>query len=143
MRIARLFLLSAFVAAAASPLFAGTRGHHKAVSTKGSKLSSRRAAKPKLIGQRGIDDSRATQLQAALVKAGYMTGEPSGHWDAATESAMMKLQSDNGWQTKLVPDSRAIIKLGLGPNSASAAAPAPFSAGLSPANGVTQNGLAQ
>jgi hypothetical protein len=28
---------------------------------------------------------------------------------------MQKFQSDNGWQTKLVPDSRAIIKLGLGP----------------------------
>ena len=28
---------------------------------------------------------------------------------------MQKLQADNGWQTKLVPDSRAIIKLGLGP----------------------------
>ncbi len=30
-------------------------------------------------------------------------------------AAMQKLQADNGWQTKLVPDSRAIIKLGLGP----------------------------
>jgi hypothetical protein len=29
---------------------------------------------------------------------------------------MQKLQADNGWQTKLVPDSRAIIKLGLGPS---------------------------
>jgi hypothetical protein len=29
---------------------------------------------------------------------------------------MQKYQSDNGWQTKLMPDSRAIIKLGLGPN---------------------------
>jgi hypothetical protein len=32
---------------------------------------------------------------------------------------MEKLQADNGWQTKLVPDSRAIIKLGLGPSTAS------------------------
>ena len=30
---------------------------------------------------------------------------------------MQKYQADNGWQTKLIPDSRAIIKLGLGPNS--------------------------
>lgn len=29
---------------------------------------------------------------------------------------MQKLQADNGWQTKLVPDSRGIIKLGLGPD---------------------------
>jgi hypothetical protein len=34
---------------------------------------------------------------------------------------MAKLQADNGWQTKLVPDSRALIKLGLGPNTSTAA----------------------
>jgi hypothetical protein len=37
---------------------------------------------------------------------------------------MGKLQADNGWQTKLVPDSRALIKLGLGPSTASADVPA-------------------
>jgi hypothetical protein len=33
---------------------------------------------------------------------------------------MQKFQSDNGWQTKLMPDSRAIIKLGLGPSQPAA-----------------------
>ena len=56
------------------------------------------------------------QLQTALGKAGYLSGTPSGHWDSDTEAAMQRYQSDNGWQTKLIPDSRAIIKLGLGPN---------------------------
>lgn len=28
---------------------------------------------------------------------------------------MRRYQADHGWQTKLTPDSRAIIKLGLGP----------------------------
>jgi hypothetical protein len=73
--------------------------------------------------QRAIDDERATQIQGALVKAGYLN-EASGHWDAASEAAMQKLQSDNGWQTKIIPDSRALIKLGLGPNQATEAAPA-------------------
>ncbi|MGO4213604.1 peptidoglycan-binding domain-containing protein [Terriglobus sp. YAF25] len=67
-------------------------------------------------GQRGIGDNRATEIQQALIKAGYLNGDPSGHWDSSTEAAMQKLQSDNGWQTKLVPDSRALIKLGLGPH---------------------------
>ncbi len=66
--------------------------------------------------QRAIDDARATQIQTALVKAGYLK-EASGHWDAESQAAMQKLQGDNGWQTKLVPDSRALIKLGLGPNT--------------------------
>lgn len=29
---------------------------------------------------------------------------------------MRRYQSDHGWQTKEVPDSRALIKLGLGPS---------------------------
>jgi len=73
-------------------------------------------AKSKLSST-SIDSERATQIQNALIKAGYLTGTPSGTWDSTTQAAMEKLQSDNGWQTKLVPDSRAIIKLGLGANS--------------------------
>ena len=62
---------------------------------------------------------RATQIQTALIQKGYMTGEPSGVWDAQTISAMQKLQEDNGWQRKITPDSRALIKLGLGPEAPS------------------------
>ena len=75
---------------------------------------------------RAIDDARATQIQDALVKAGYLQ-EVSGHWDTESQAAMQKLQADNGWQTKLIPDSRALIKLGLGPNQASAGASSPTS----------------
>jgi hypothetical protein len=73
-----------------------------------------RLTKPKPRTPQGIDSARATQIQTALIKAGYLTGTPSGAWDAQTQAAMEKLQADNGWQTKLVPDSRALIKLGLG-----------------------------
>jgi hypothetical protein len=73
---------------------------------------------------RAMDDERATEIQNALVKAGYLQSA-SGHWDATSEAAMEKLQADNGWQTKLVPDSRALIKLGLGPNAEASAAPMP------------------
>jgi len=78
-------------------------------------------AKTKLSSM-SIDPERATQIQNALIKAGYMTGTPSGTWDASTQAAMEKLQSDNGWQTKLVPDSRAIIKLGLGSSTSQSTA---------------------
>lgn len=46
-----------------------------------------------------------------------MQGEPSGTWDAATQDAMKRYQADHGWQSKTTPDSRALIKLGLGPSS--------------------------
>ena len=70
---------------------------------------------------RVMDSSRATEIQTALIGKGYMTGEPTGSWDAASVAAMQKLQGDNGWQTKITPDSRALIKLGLGPQQSDTA----------------------
>jgi hypothetical protein len=68
-------------------------------------------------GQRGIDPQRATEIQNALIREHYLSGPASGEWDSTTESAMQKYQADHGWQTKLTPDSRALIKLGLGPKN--------------------------
>ena len=119
MRFAQFALLSAFLLSAANPVVA-------AVHTRRGPTSQKPVTKAKTkppVGPRAIDDARATQLQAALIQSGYLAGEPSGHWDPTTEAAMQKLQADNGWQTKLVPDSRAIIKLGLGPSTAGVAAP--------------------
>jgi hypothetical protein len=67
-------------------------------------------------GQQKIDPARARQIQEALVREKYLEGEPSGVWDARTEQAMLRYQGDNGWQSKITPDSRALIKLGLGPD---------------------------
>jgi peptidoglycan hydrolase-like protein with peptidoglycan-binding domain len=70
----------------------------------------------RLHGQQAIDPERATQIQQALIREHYLSGEATGKWDSATEAAMQKYQADQGWQTKLMPDSRAIKKLGLGPD---------------------------
>ena len=83
---------------------------------RGPTSSKHKASKQAASRPRAIDDERAAQIQAALVKAGYLQ-EVTGHWDSSSEAAMQKLQGDNGWQTKLIPDSRALIKLGLGPNA--------------------------
>lgn len=84
-----------------------------------------------------MPSERATQIQTALIKQGYLTGEPSGRWDDQSVAAMQKLQGDMGWQTKITPDSRALIKLGLGPTDASAAVPG---AELTPGSkGVSQD----
>jgi peptidoglycan hydrolase-like protein with peptidoglycan-binding domain len=71
------------------------------------------------MGQRGIAPERAAQIQNALIRQKYLSGSPSGQWDSETETAMQKFQADHGWQTKLTPDSRALIALGLGPSTAS------------------------
>jgi hypothetical protein len=67
-------------------------------------------------GQQVIQPERAREIQSALIRERYLTGEPSGAWDSRTQDAMTRYQNDNGWQTKVTPDSRALIKLGLGPN---------------------------
>ena len=67
------------------------------------------------LGQRAMDSQRATEIQQALISAHYLNGSPTGQWDADSQTAMQKYQVDNGWQSKITPDSRAIIKLGLGP----------------------------
>ncbi len=73
----------------------------------------------------GMPAERATQIQMALIQKGYLAGEPSGAWDASSIAAMQKLQADNGWQTKLTPDARALIKLGLGPQPVTVPIPTP------------------
>jgi Putative peptidoglycan binding domain len=67
-------------------------------------------------GQHGISAERATQIQQALIQKHYLDGEATGVWDSKTQEACRKFQADNGWQTKVLPDSRALIKLGLGPD---------------------------
>src|ERR1700729_1688236 len=114
MQFGKTLLSSALLLSVALPCSAFTHARRGPTSPKLFNKHSKSASKP--AGQRGIDDTRAAQIQTSLIKSGYLSGEASGHWDAGTEAAMQKFQSDNGWQTKLIPDSRAIIKLGLGPN---------------------------
>jgi peptidoglycan hydrolase-like protein with peptidoglycan-binding domain len=67
-------------------------------------------------GQQQIAVDRIREIQQALTREGYLHGEPSGKMDERTKTALMRYQGDNGWQSRLVPDSRAMIQLGLGPN---------------------------
>jgi putative peptidoglycan binding protein len=113
----------------------------KSKSSKG-KRSSKQAKKH---GQQAIDPTRTRQIQEALIREHYMDGEPSGSWDAVTQAAMQRYQSDQGWQSKTTPDSRALIKLGLGPShdhllnpeSAMTAAPGDPKAAAKPASAQT------
>lgn len=98
-----------------------SRASVKQVSHGKSGHKGRHAAKPrkgawKRHGQQSIDSDRVQEIQQALIREKYLDGEPTGRWDAQTQSAMSRFQTDNGWQSKVTPDSRALIKLGLGPN---------------------------
>jgi lipoprotein-anchoring transpeptidase ErfK/SrfK len=85
---------------------------HTAVARR--RKSTRTVARSR--GQQKIDTKRTEEIQQALIREHYMNGEASGVWNDETEQALRRYQSDNNWQTKTVPDARALIKLGLGPD---------------------------
>lgn len=117
----------------ASPAFAkpthhraATAAHTRATvhraSLKHSRSSrlTRRSRRHILRGQQVIQPERVTQIQQALIKAHYFSGQADGQWDSTTIASMQKYQADHGWQTRLVPDSRALKALGLGPDYSNA-----------------------
>lgn len=97
-----------------------SKSHHvtKASAHSTSHGKSRRVTKTswKSKGQHGISSDRTRQIQEALIQQHYLDGEANGVWDTRTQEACRKYQADNGWQSKVLPDSRALIKLGLGPD---------------------------
>jgi peptidoglycan hydrolase-like protein with peptidoglycan-binding domain len=146
--------LAAFLTTASA--FATTSHHASATTHKSSshKAKGKAAKSHKIHGQQAIDPERVTQIQEALIREHYLTGEANGQWDSGTQAAMQKFQADQGWQTKLMPDSRALVKLGLGPDYSTAinakdvasatpppsasTIPAPQAAGFAAAAGVNK-----
>ena len=97
---------------------ADSSGRAKSVKTsrhtKGKR--SKKTASGRRRGQQKIDGQRAREIQEALIREHYLDGKASGIWDDTSQKAMERYQADNGWQSKTVPDARALIKLGLGPD---------------------------
>jgi hypothetical protein len=97
-----------------------TKHHTTTASASASKTRSTgkrsRKKSARVRGQQKIDSERAQAIQEALIREHYLNGEATGTWNQASEEAMRRYQADHGWQSKTVPDSRALIKLGLGPS---------------------------
>jgi peptidoglycan hydrolase-like protein with peptidoglycan-binding domain len=148
-----LFGLTLIAALAITPAYAATtskstkktssKATTKKVSSKhkSSKHRSKKTAKKswKSKGQKTITSDRTREIQQALIRAHYLEGEANGQWDSRTQAAMRKFQGDQGWQTKVLPDSRALIKLGLGPDRSDVlnpetAATSPFQPKATPAS---------
>jgi len=98
---------------------ASTSASAKSTSKTHTASSGKHSSKKKSVharGQQKIDSERAQAIQEALIREHYLSGEATGTWNQSSEEAMRHFQADQGWQTKQVPDSRALIKLGLGPS---------------------------
>jgi hypothetical protein len=111
---------STFASTTTIPTEKSSRSHKSSGSSKSTKSVSSKSKKKKsgtaVTHGRGIDSGRTRQIQEALIREHYLSGEPTGQWDQSTKDALTKYQDANGWQTKSLPDSRALIKLGLGPD---------------------------
>jgi hypothetical protein len=97
-----------------------TRSRHLSTSIHSHKGHVVARARHVVRGQQAIEPARVTEIQQALIREHYLDGDANGQWDARTQAAMQKYQADQGWQTKLMPDSRALKKLGLGADYSSA-----------------------
>lgn len=102
---------------AETTIVASTRtSTRKGRSVKLQSVKFQSAAKSKFRGQQAIDEARTLEIQQALIREHYLDGEATGEWNQATRDALTRYQNDNHWQTKIIPDARALIKLGLGPS---------------------------
>jgi hypothetical protein len=109
--------------------------HHSSASHHSSTRVTKTAT-ARSHGQHTIDQDRTVAIQNALIREHYLTGDPTGVWDQSSKDAMLRYQAANGWQTRITPDSRALIKLGLGPdhtgllNPETASFPSPHELGV-------------
>lgn len=115
---------------------AGTRTHKAATSTKTATASSgvAKAAKSRkgaaskskrTKGQTAPTPERINEIQAALAKKGFYTGEATGKWDDDSTEAIKKFQSANGLTPTGKYDAWTLQKLGLGSGTAGLGAPTP------------------
>ena len=95
---------------------AGTAAATSRTARKATGSSSRKKRTARVRGQKKIDADRAQAIQEALIREHYLNGQATGTWNQTSEDAMRRYQADHGWQSKTVPDSRALITLGLGPS---------------------------
>ena len=145
LKIGAIILLLAGISAAKTRTTKSSHhsaGHATKASHKSSSRHRTRRGAWKRHGQQEIKDDRASEIQQALIRERYLDGTPTGQWDSRTQQAMARYQADNGWQTKVTPDSRAIIKLGLGPNHSQDMRPVSSPADPVPTSASTTPGLA-
>jgi len=90
------------------------RGRHVARRSRGSYEAP--VAAPASASSRpssGIPTERVTEIQSALIKAGYLDGPASGQYDDATIAAMKQFQADNGFSQTGLPSAALLKKLGV------------------------------
>ncbi len=79
-------------------------------------VAQRRRGRRRRYGQSRPEPKRIREIQKALIKVGYLKGSPTGRWNTATRNAMKRFQKDKGFRVTGLPESKTLMKLGLGPH---------------------------
>jgi hypothetical protein len=61
-----------------------------------------------------LQPERVQEIQQALIREGYLHGDPNGLWDSQTHDAMLRYQADHGFPATGLPEAKSLMKLGLG-----------------------------
>ena len=72
------------------------------------------------------------EIQQALIREGYLQGQPTGRWDDNTRAAMLHYQTDHGFPATGLPEAKSLMKLGLGPHPLPAQFDTPVARAITP-----------
>lgn len=96
----------------------------------------RRRVRHHVILPKAPSAARTEQIQSALERGGYYSGDPSGKWDSGTQESLRRFQAANGLPPTGKLDALSLQKMGLGSDVAGVSAPrqvAPGNPSTSPA----------
>ena len=79
-------------------------------------------------------EQRTEQIQEALERGGYYSGNPNGKWDARTQESLRRFQTANGLPPTGKLDALSLQRMGLGSDVAGVSAPRPVTQGNSTAS---------
>lgn len=83
---------------------------------------------------KGPSAERTEQIQSALARGGYYSGDATGKWDSNTEESLRRFQSAKGLPPTGKLDALSLQKLGLGSDVAGVSAPRAVTSGDSVAS---------
>ncbi|HXT73355.1 MAG TPA: peptidoglycan-binding domain-containing protein [Candidatus Angelobacter sp.] len=72
---------------------------------------------------------RTEEIQSALERGGFYSGNPNGKWDGGTQEALRRFQTANGLPPTGKLDALSLQKLGLGSDVAGLSAPRAVTSG--------------
>lgn len=107
--------------AAASP--SNARLRNASFKTKTTVHRRHRRRRHHVILPKGPSAERTEQIQSALERGGYYSGDPTGKWDSNTQESLRRFQSANGLPPTGKLDAPSLQKMGLGSDVAGVSAP--------------------